>query len=118
MPTRARTTNSWVQVSRQVAVAADNALNSEAARPYERLAPEHDWLRALLEINKRRGHMPGRQAAFPGDLGVATRGFIEAEGFVKRQGDKLNRRHAEKDRQSKPESAEGAERNAGQPALC
>jgi formate hydrogenlyase transcriptional activator len=40
------------QVARQVAVAADNALNSEAARAYEaQLARERDRLRALLEIN-------------------------------------------------------------------
>jgi formate hydrogenlyase transcriptional activator len=41
-----------MQVARQVAVAADNALNSEAARAYEaQLARERDRLRALLEIN-------------------------------------------------------------------
>ncbi len=41
-----------MQAARQVAVAADNALNSEAARAYERqLARERDRLRALLEIN-------------------------------------------------------------------
>ena len=40
------------QVARQVAVAVDNALNSEAARAYEQqLARERDRLRALLEIN-------------------------------------------------------------------
>ena len=40
------------QVARQVAVAADNALNSEAAVAYEeQLARERDRLRALLEIN-------------------------------------------------------------------
>jgi formate hydrogenlyase transcriptional activator len=39
-------------VARQVAVAVDNALNSEAARAYEeQLALERDRLRALLEIN-------------------------------------------------------------------
>jgi formate hydrogenlyase transcriptional activator len=41
-----------MQVARQVAVAADNAINSEAARAYEQqLARERDRLRALLEIN-------------------------------------------------------------------
>jgi formate hydrogenlyase transcriptional activator len=40
------------QVARQVAVAVDNALNSEAAVAYEeQLARERDRLRALLEIN-------------------------------------------------------------------
>jgi formate hydrogenlyase transcriptional activator len=40
------------QVARQVAVAVDNALNSEAAAAYEeQLARERDRLRALLEIN-------------------------------------------------------------------
>ncbi|HUI56884.1 MAG TPA: sigma 54-interacting transcriptional regulator [Bryobacteraceae bacterium] len=40
------------QVARQVAVAVDNALNSEAARAYEeQLSRERDRLRALLEIN-------------------------------------------------------------------
>ena len=39
-------------VARQVAVAVDNALNSEAARAYEEdLAVERDRLRTLLEIN-------------------------------------------------------------------
>ena len=39
-------------VARQVAVAVDNALNSEAARAYEdQLALERDRLRTLLEIN-------------------------------------------------------------------
>ena len=39
-------------VARQVAVAVDNALNSEAARAYEeQLARERDRLRTLLEIN-------------------------------------------------------------------
>jgi formate hydrogenlyase transcriptional activator len=39
-------------VARQVAVAVDNALNSEAARAYEEdLAIERDRLRTLLEIN-------------------------------------------------------------------
>ncbi|HXS96851.1 MAG TPA: sigma 54-interacting transcriptional regulator [Candidatus Limnocylindrales bacterium] len=39
-------------VARQVAVAVDNALNSESAREYEtQLARERDRLRALLEIN-------------------------------------------------------------------
>jgi formate hydrogenlyase transcriptional activator len=39
-------------VARQVAVAVDNALNSEAAKAYEEdLAKERDRLRALLEIN-------------------------------------------------------------------
>jgi formate hydrogenlyase transcriptional activator len=41
-----------MQVARQVAVAADNALHSEAAHGYEeQLARERDRLRALLEIN-------------------------------------------------------------------
>ena len=41
-----------MQVARPVAVAADNALHSEAARAYEAdLAGERDRLRALLEIN-------------------------------------------------------------------
>jgi formate hydrogenlyase transcriptional activator len=40
------------QVARPVAVAVDNALNSEATRAYEeQLAHERDRLRALLEIN-------------------------------------------------------------------
>ncbi len=40
------------QVARQVAVAVDNALNSEATRAYEeQLARERDRLRALLEVN-------------------------------------------------------------------
>src|SRR5436305_6848463 len=40
------------QVARQVAVAVDNALNSEAAIAYEtQLAVERDRLRTLLEIN-------------------------------------------------------------------
>src|SRR5271157_950503 len=40
------------QVARQVAVAVDNALNSEGAAAYEeQLARERDRLRALLEIN-------------------------------------------------------------------
>ena len=40
------------QVTRQVAVAVDNALNHEAARAYEeQLALERDRLRVLLEIN-------------------------------------------------------------------
>jgi formate hydrogenlyase transcriptional activator len=41
-----------MQVARQVAVAADNALHSESALAYEQeLARERDRLRALLEIN-------------------------------------------------------------------
>jgi formate hydrogenlyase transcriptional activator len=40
------------QVARQVAVAVDNALNSESSRAYEeQVARERDRLRALLEIN-------------------------------------------------------------------
>jgi formate hydrogenlyase transcriptional activator len=40
------------QVSRQVAVAVDNALNFERAQAYQRqLAQERDRLRALLEVN-------------------------------------------------------------------
>jgi formate hydrogenlyase transcriptional activator len=40
------------QVARQVAVAVDNALNSEAAAAYEgQLARERDRLRALLDVN-------------------------------------------------------------------
>ena len=40
------------QVARQVAVAVDNALNSEAAVAYEeQLARERDRLRTLLEVN-------------------------------------------------------------------
>jgi formate hydrogenlyase transcriptional activator len=40
------------QVARQVAVAVDNALNSEAALAYEtQLSRERDRLRALLEVN-------------------------------------------------------------------
>ena len=40
------------QVARQVAVAVDNALNSEAAAVYEdQLARERDRLRTLLEVN-------------------------------------------------------------------
>jgi formate hydrogenlyase transcriptional activator len=40
------------QVARQVAVAVDNALNSEAASAYEeQLARERDRLRTLLEVN-------------------------------------------------------------------
>ena len=40
------------QVARQVAVAVDNALNSEAAVAYEeQLAHERDRLRTLLEVN-------------------------------------------------------------------
>ena len=59
------------QVARQVAVAVDNALNSEAAVAYEeQLAHERDRLRTLLEVNNAVVRLSGDPRVVSGHLRV------------------------------------------------